>query len=329
MTPRETVAALVPRGKAAKEAGEAFAPANLALVKYWGKRDETLNLPVTSSLSISLGGLGTTTRIEAAAEDRVILDGRTLAPETPFTRRLIAYLDLFREPGAGFRVSTRNSVPTAAGVASSASGFAALVLALDRLHGWELEPRSLSILARLGSGSACRSLWPGFVRWEAGSAPDGMDSHGIPLGWQWPALRIGLVEVETGPKPYASRAAMRDTREQSALYAAWPDKCRADLAAIEPAIEARDLETVGRIAESNALSMHATMLGAWPPILYWQSGTIEALRAAWRLREEGVPVYVTMDAGPNVKLLFEAAHEADVAAAFPGLRVLLPWDIPS
>ena len=152
-------------GEAAGETGEAFAPANIALCKYWGKRDETLNLPVTSSLSLSLGTLGSHCRLwRCDGPDRILLNGEPLPPEHPFVVRASAFLDLFREaPGAGYAVEATNTIPTAAGFASSASGFASLVLALDQLHGWSLTRREASILARLGSGSACRSLWQGLV----------------------------------------------------------------------------------------------------------------------------------------------------------------------
>ncbi|MDZ4199441.1 MAG: diphosphomevalonate decarboxylase, partial [Kiritimatiellia bacterium] len=213
-TPHAVVRRIL-KGRGGSPAGraEGRAPVNIALVKYWGKRDERLNLPVTSSLSVSLAGLETRTEISAGAgPDTMELDGRLLEADHPALRRVSTFLELFRpDPGIGFRLCSRNSVPTAAGLASSASGFAALVRALDGLFGWSLPARELSILARLGSGSACRSLFPGFVQWQAGQAADGMDSYAEPLSERWPELRIGLWVIESGPKPVSSREAMRHT----------------------------------------------------------------------------------------------------------------------
>lgn len=306
----------------ARASAEAYAPANIALVKYWGKRDEALRLPVTGSLSISLGDLGTRTRLTPAEADRVVLNGVALSAEDPFARRLSGFLDLFRSPVApGFAVETVNTVPTAAGLASSASGFAALVLAMDALMDWSLPERARSILARLGSGSACRSVRAGFMEWRCGERADGSDSFAEPLPDIWPALRIGLVVVEAGPKPIGSGEAMRRTCATSPLYAAWPATVARDLTETRAAIAARDLERLGVTAEGNAMAMHATMIAARPSVCYWTASTLDALRRLRVLREEGVAVYATMDAGPNVKLLFEQSAESAVLRQFPNLGI--------
>jgi diphosphomevalonate decarboxylase len=323
-----TVAALVPAARAPRQAtGHGAAPANLALIKYWGKRDEQLNLPLTDSLSLALAPLGTTTALSLAPgpRDEVVLGGQPLAPETSFARRVTAFLDLFRPPGQGYRVTTENTVPTAAGLASSASGYAALTLALDDLYGWQLPRRSLSVLARLGSGSACRSLYDGFVWWHAGSRADGLDSYAEPVVEPWPALRLGVLPLVETAKPIGSRDAMRATREQSPLFAPWPALCRANLAALRPALAARDFATFGQLAEHNALCMHATMLGTWPPLLYWRPETVAALHRLWELRHGGCAVYGTLDAGPNLKLLFLRQDESTLRQAFPQLIILAPF----
>lgn len=315
------------RNRAPGPEGKAFAPANIALCKYWGKRDEELNLPVTSSLSVSLGALGSEVVLQPrSGPDRIRLNGQALSPESGFVRRAVAFLDLFRGAGGpGFEIEATNTIPTAAGFASSASGFAALTLALDRLYGWNLEAASLSILARLGSGSACRSIEPGFVEWRAGIRPDGMDSHGIRLEETWPDLRLGLVVVCAEEKAIGSRPAMKRTVETSSLYAAWPKQAAMDLAELKAAIRDHDFERLGRAAEANALAMHATMMSARPAVIYWRPESIAAMRQVAALREEGIPVYFTMDAGPNLKVLFERRHEPLLAAAFPGLQVAAPW----
>jgi diphosphomevalonate decarboxylase len=330
LTRAEAVAAVL-AGRArtpARAQGEGHAPVNIALVKYWGKRDAELNLPLTSSLSVALAGVGTRTRISAQdGADTVVLDGAKLPPQSPFAQRLSRYLDLVRpHPDAGYVVHTHNDVPTAAGLASSASGFAALVRALDHLHGWGLDPSALSILARLGSGSAARSLWDGFVLWHAGRRADGMDSHGEALPGRMPGLRVGLLTVSAAAKPIGSTAAMTRTRDTSPLYAAWPATVAADLARVLAAIAADDFAALGAAAEANALAMHGACLAASPPVLFLLAESLSAMRTVWRLREDGVPVFFTIDAGPNLKVLFQAHNETAVAAALPGLRIVAPFE---
>jgi len=308
------------RPRAPGSCGQATAPANIALCKYWGKRNEELNLPVTGSLSCTLPHLTATTRVEPCAHpDTVTLNGQRLPADDPFSKRVTAFLDLFRTDH-GYAVDTRTTIPIAAGVASSAAGFAALVLALDDLYNWQLDRSACSILARLGSGSACRSIFDGFVEWQAGTTPDGMDSVAVPLDVHWPEFRIGLWYVSQAPKPIGSRTAMRRTRETSALYAAWPQQVERDLAIIRAAIQARDIAALGPVAESNALAMHATMAAARPPILYWQPATVEGLHRVWTARADGIPVYATMDAGPNLKLLYCVDAEHLIQERFPEMQ---------
>lgn len=306
----------------------AFAPANIALCKYWGKRNEELNLPITSSLSVSLGELGTTTKICLATvpRDEVVLNDQPLPARSKFVRSISTFLNLFRpNPTVFFKVETRNTVPTAAGMASSASGFAALVLALNELFGWALSTKHLSILARLGSGSACRSVMTGFVEWEAGADEDGMDSHAVQVPGTWPDLRLGVIKISEAEKDVSSRQAMKRTRRTSALYEAWPVKVAHDLALIKEAIDSRDFELLGRTAESNALAMHATGLAAWPPVLFWRPESVAAMHQIWALREGGLALYFTMDAGPNIKLLFQAADETAVNLQFPDVDIVAPF----
>lgn len=315
---------LAQKRRAPRECGEAFAPSNIALCKYWGKRNAELNLPVNSSLSISLGNLGTRTVVRfAEASDRILLNQQP-APRD-FAARLSAYLDLFRPAGQFFDVCTENNIPTAAGLASSASGFAALSLALDRLMGWELAREELSILARLGSGSATRSLYHGFVVWHAGQRSDGMDSVAEPLLGAWSDLRIGILSVSSDRKSVGSTEGMNRTRETSELYHSWHKQAACDFDALRTAIASRDFPMLGQTAENNALAMHATMLSAWPPLCYWLPDSLAAMQAVWRARAEGLELYFTMDAGPNLKLLFLQADEAAVCARFPSVRVVNPW----
>ncbi|MFU8779869.1 MAG: diphosphomevalonate decarboxylase [Kiritimatiellia bacterium] len=311
---------------AKQEAASVFAPANIALCKYWGKRDRFLNLPVTDSLSISLGKLGSHCALSLAEADTYVLNGSAIDKHDPFATRLCAFLDLFRGPaGYQYHVEAVNTVATAAGFASSASGFAAVVMALNALHGWSLEPRVLSIFARMGSGSACRSLWNGFVHWHAGRQEDGSDCFAEPLASDWDTLRVGLLTVHAGKKDVSSREAMNRTVATSSLYAGWPQQVQQDLATQMRAIAAGDFALLGACAEQNALAMHATMMAARPPVLYWHAHSVSVMHTVWEARSEGIPVYFTMDAGPNVKLLFEQKSRDAVQERFPALQVTDPW----
>ncbi|MCF7848715.1 MAG: diphosphomevalonate decarboxylase [Kiritimatiellales bacterium] len=315
-------------GTAPVECGEAFAPSNIALCKYWGKRDPVLNLPVNSSLSVSLGKLGTRTAVRFADRNRIELNGKEVSPEDTFAVRILEFLQLFF-PMIGnvhFDVRTANNIPTAAGLASSASGFAALVLALDNLMGWGLDRKQLSMLARLGSGSAARSVYDGFVCWHAGTRKDGRDSFAEPISSDWKEFRIGILEISKDWKPVSSRAGMKRTVETSELYRSWPRQAADDLEMLRLAIADKDFPMLGKTAENNALAMHATMLSAWPPLIYWQPETIAQIHRVHQVRSEGLDVYLTIDAGPNLKLLFTEETEKLVKSFFPGLQVICPID---
>lgn len=309
----------------------ARAHTNIALIKYWGKRDERLFLPTNSSVSLTLDGLYTETTVHfdpALDADAFSLNGGAAKPKE--TAQVFRFLDRIREQ-AGLstraRVDSLNHVPTAAGLASSASGFAALAAAGAKAAGLELDDAALSRLARQGSGSACRSVFGGYVTWRMGQRPDGLDSHGVPLAPpdHWP-LRMLVTVLEEAPKPIASRDGMRETVKTSPFYPGWLATVGADVATAEAAIARRDFTALGAVAEANALKMHATMLGAQPPFTYWQPATLALMHAVWALRASGVEAYFTMDAGPNVKVLCLPADEPAVAAALsaqPGVKSLI------
>ncbi len=328
-TKQQVVAEYLPASVAPQSMDDfSFAPSNIALCKYWGKRDAELNLPINSSLSVSLAHLGSKTRILLAdgGQDEVLLNGELLAPDNSFATKVIAFIDMFRR-GADHpvRVETENNIPTAAGLASSASGFAALMQAVDQFYGLQLDLSLQSAFARMGSGSASRSLFNGFVEWQMGQREDGMDSIAAPLAAEWPDLRIGLIKVSTAQKPVDSRSGMNRTVATAHLYQSWPMQAAADLSRLHTAIESRDFELLGQTAEQNALSMHATMIASWPPLLYWQADSVTAMHKIWQLRADGLGLYFTMDAGPNLKVLFSAADEAAVCEQFPDMQVIAPF----
>jgi diphosphomevalonate decarboxylase len=309
--------------------GYAFAPANIALCKYWGKRDSELNLPVTSSLSISLRSEGVFTRIshlQEAERDKYVVNGLDIDLDTTFAKRLNNFLDLFRPDTAiNYKIETNSTIPIAAGFASSAAGFAALVLALNNLYDWQLEKEELSILARLGSGSACRSLWDGFVEWERGEDLDGMDCFAHQLNADWPDLRIASVIVSSEKKTISSRDAMALSVRTSPLYSNWSDQVANDLDVLKRAIYAKDFVLFGETAERNSETMHAIMAKANSPIIYSTEKTQEIKRKIKSLRNEGIPVYFTQDAGANLHLLFLEGSEKKIKDNFNDIEIIKPF----
>jgi len=285
----------------------AIAHPNIALVKYWGKRDLALNLPATGSISLTLEPFRTRTTVTWGAEcDEAWLQGQPVQGEV--AHRIFAQLDRVDEWRPPCTVVSESNFPVAAGLASSASAFAALTLAACAAAGQDRDPVDLSVLARQGSGSACRSLFGGWAEWHPGSRDDGMDSHATPLAdadhWD---VRMVVAVIAAGPKPVGSTEGMQRTAATSPYYPAWVDTSPADLDSARQAIQARDLEALGAVMEHSALKMHATMMTAAPPIRYWKSGSVWAMDAVEDLRRQGVGAWWTMDAGPNVKVLCAAA----------------------
>lgn len=299
----------------------AIAGTNIALVKYWGKRDAAMNLPASGSLSLTLKELGTRTTVRfgahVGAADRIRLNGRD--PDDASRMRIVAFLDLVRSQAntsARAEVITENSVPTAAGLASSASGFAALALAASRAAGLTLDPDQLSALARRGSGSAARSVFGGFVEMSPGVLADGSDAIASPIrqGDGWPIKLVVAVTAE-GQKAIGSTEAMERTARTSPYYGAWLESVPRDLQDARAAIAERDLARLGALAERNALRMHAAAMAADPPILYFVPATLAATDTVRALRGRGLDAYFTIDAGPHVKVLCLSTQVDDVQAA--------------
>ncbi len=281
----------------------AVAHPNIALVKYWGKADESNNLPAVGSLSITLDTLTTTTTVrldESLSEDRLSFAGRQEASMAP---RVSACLDdLRRLTGSPLHaeVATDNDFPTAAGLASSASGFAALVVAADAALGAGLSRRELARVARRASGSAARSLYGGFVELSLVEGGRETETHQLADASDWP-LRVVVAVTSTGPKEVGSTAGMLLTEETSPFYDQWVATSPADLSTARRAVAVRDFEALARVSESSCLKMHAVMLSAQPGLVYWNGATVDCIRAVRDLRARGVPVFFTIDAGPQVK----------------------------
>ncbi|HIX70215.1 MAG TPA: diphosphomevalonate decarboxylase [Candidatus Enterococcus stercoravium] len=300
--------------------GKARAYTNIALIKYWGKKDEELILPMNNSLSLTLDAFYTETTVSfdpALQADTFLLDGQL--QNTAATAKISRFLDLLRElAGTKLRaaVTSENFVPTAAGLASSASGLAALAAAGNAALQLGLDDSQLSRLARRGSGSACRSIFGGFVEWEQGT--DDLTSLAHPLaanGFE-NDLAMLFVLINDKQKDVSSRDGMRRTVATSAFYPGWLASLPEDLAAIKQAIATQDFTALGRITEANGLKMHATTLAAVPPFTYWSPQSLLAMDLVRQLRATGTECYFTMDAGPNVKVLCRRQDEAAVQQAF-------------
>jgi diphosphomevalonate decarboxylase len=298
----------------------ARAHTNIALIKYWGKRDESLFLPMNSSLSITLDKFYTTTSVQFCThllEDVFVLNNVIASEEE--TQKITRLLDLIRRiSGKSLyaMVKSTNKVPTAAGFASSASGFAALAAAATKAIGLDLGLKELTQIARQGSGSASRSIHGGFVEWLKGEKDDGSDSFAqpIPDGQDW-NISVLSAFLTSKPKKVLSREGMKRTVETSPFYSAWIKEVESDFLIAKEAIRKHDFEMLGEVTEANALKMHATTLGAKPPFMYWQGATLDVIEQVQSLRSAGIQAYFTIDAGPNVKVICKPMDEQVVREA--------------
>ncbi len=290
----------------------AIAQPNIALIKYWGKRDAKRNLPAVGSLSITLRELYTEMQVQldaALAADTLTVNGEADAGMLP---RISACLDGVlgpdRPPAA---VDSRSNFPIAAGLASSASAFAAVTLAAARAGGRSLRPAELAECAGSASGSAARSIFGGFV--ELANTPAGIDVRTIAAPEDWP-LRVVVAVTELGAKSVGSTEAMEISRRTSPFYSSWVAQQEQDLATARAAIEARDFERLAAVAEHNCLKMHSVMWASRPPVVYWNSATMRCLETVRALQARGRGVFFTMDAGPQVKVVC-LPEEAEAARA--------------
>lgn len=283
------------------------AHANIALIKYWGKRSVDLNLPATGSISITLDALKTETSLQfdhSLSTDQFLLDGQ---PATPAQLKKVSqFLDLMagtdERPFA--RISSRNSFPTGAGLASSASGFAALAAAASHALHKAQSLQELSRLARQGSGSAARSVYGGFAEMKCGNDETGEDDYAVSLFDEdyWD-LRVLIAITDQKQKSVGSTEGMKRTSQSSAFYESWVASSQTDITTMRNAISQRDFTRMGELAEQSSFKMHGLMLSSAPPLLYWNAATVKAIHTVWGMRNQGTEAYVTIDAGPQVKVL--------------------------
>ena len=283
----------------------AVAHPNIALIKYWGNLDDEWNIPANSSLSMTLGELWTQVRLVADRQldrDLLIIDGVISSPEAQ--ARLSQFLDQIRRlSGKALycRIESSSNFPRGSGIASSAAAFAALALAAARVFGLSTEPEELSRLARLGSGSACRSIFGGFVEWIGGQ--DHRSSYAVPIA---PPQHWGLVDcvavVSTAHKAVSSREGHR-LAKTSPLQPCRVQSAPQRLEACRRAILERDFELLAQVVELDSNLMHSVMMTSQPPLFYWRAETLGIMERVRQWRSEGAAVCYTIDAGPNVHVL--------------------------
>lgn len=291
------------------------AHANIALIKYWGKKDERLRLPLMSSLSMTLDRFYTDTKITESDFNHFYLNGIEQIGQS--SQRVFTYLKFLQDKfgvSGNLAVRSTNHVPTAAGLASSSSAFAALVGAFCSHYGFEIEIKELSRLARMGSGSACRSVFGGFVLWQKGE--DDTSSYAYALN-EKPEMDLQLLAIELNPKPkkLSSTEGMKQATS-SPFFKPWLQRNQTELDQMITAIENNDFTALGQLAELNANEMHAINLTAQPGFTYFEPQTIAAINLVRHLRETGIECYYTIDAGPNVKVITRLKNVKEITNQF-------------
>lgn len=304
----------------------ARAGSNIAFIKYWGVADPSLNLPLTNSISMTLADAYTTTSVEwetrGGFADDITIDDVRLDPRR--AERISRHLERMRalaNVSYRARVVSRNNFPMASGIASSASGFAALTAAGCAALGLQLTPAQLSALARRGSGSAARSMFGGFVEWEKGRDDATSIARQMYREDYWELNDI-VALVNTAEKAVSSESGHL-LAISSPFNMARIDQVDNWLMEVRSALATRDIERLGLAIERDALAMHAVMMTSVPSLLYWQAGTLEVMQAVRRWRsEEKLPVYFTIDAGPNVHLICEDAHRNAVVERLHSIKAV-------
>lgn len=269
----------------------ARSPVNIALIKYWGKANEQLVLPTTTSLSLTLTDLWTETIFE---EGNFAFELNNKLADPQETKRVKDVLRHFRDDQVV--IKSNNNFPTASGLASSASGFAALTVGLNKFYDANYTLQELATLTRVGSGSSCRSLVDGFAIWHRNGT---LESIANPF----PNLMMIVVLISENKKAISSREAMKITKETAPTYHQWTEASQQDFEKIRKAIIEKKLDLVGEIMEKNSERLHQVMKDSNPPIVYQQLSSINVLNLVKQARKKGLIGYTTMDAGPNVKIL--------------------------
>ncbi len=292
----------------------ALAHPNIALIKYWGNRDDGLRLPANGSISMNLAGLETVTTVAfspSLAEDEFVFEG--ILQSGPALERVSAHLDRLRHKAGSVikaHVESRNNFPLGAGIASSASGFAALTVAGAAALELMLSERELSILARRESGSAARSIPAGFVEWYAADADEESFAESIAPPEHW-ALADVIAILDSRPKQTGSAEGNRLARTSPHQAARVSDAARR-LDICRRAVRGKDFPALAEIVEEDTRRMHEVMRTSTPALNYLAPATKELMRVIPAWRAQGLPVAYTIDAGPNVHCLCPAESAGEV-----------------
>lgn len=283
----------------------ARAPANIAFIKYWGKKNEKLRLPMNGSLSMNLSEVFTTTRVrfdDKLKIDTVHIDGKPAKEVDKY--RVIAHVNRIRRLGkidTPIEVESNSNFPSGTGMASSASGFAALTVAAAAAFDLKLSQKQLSILARLGSGSACRSIPDGFVEWRMGEKSDDSYAASIfpPEHWR---IRDVIAVVGENTKKVSSTEGQA-LAESSPFFQSRITDMREKVAKMKRVLRDKNFVEFGELLETEAVNMHTVMMTSDPPLYYWTPETMRVMLAVEDWRGKGVRCYFTIDAGPNVHVI--------------------------
>ncbi len=284
----------------------AIAQPNIALVKYWGKRDLKKNLPAVGSISVTLSDLETEMSVSLHAQQRhdsLSINGDNSDAMLPRVSKALDAIIGKKRPRA--TVASRSNFPIAAGLASSASAFAALAVAAANASGQSLSVEALSRHAGHASGSAARSLFGGFV--ELKNSADSINVSQLCAAEEWP-LRVVVAITELGPKAVGSSEAMEISRKTSPFYDDWVARQEDDLDVARCAIESRDFDSLAAVSEHSCLKMHSVMWASRPPLVYWNASTMRCMQTVRALQDKGIKVFFTIDAGPQLKAVCESDH---------------------
>ncbi len=306
----------------------AQAAPNIAFIKYWGNRDNALRLPMNGSISMNLDGLFTRTTVSfqpSLPYDELIINGHEIAG--PGRERVSYILDLIREMANvhdSAEVMTENNFPSGAGIASSASAFAALALAGSKAAGLHLGEPDLSRLARRGSGSAARSIPGGFVEWQAGESEEDCFAFSIAGPDHWKLVDcVAIVSAShkktgsTEGHSIAPTSPLQNARVADASRRL--DLCRS-------AILNCDFNTFASIVELDSDIMHAVMMTSTPALHYWKPASLDVMSSVRAWRGEGIPACYTVDAGPNVHVICPEAEAHNIEKRLrdiPGVEKVL------
>lgn len=299
------------------------ASSDVALVKYWGKKDEVLRLPENGSISLKLDGLDTVTTVEFSPElieDQVIIEG---AEDKEESGRVIKHLDRIRKlAGSNLfaKVMSENTFPKGTGLSSSGSGFAALTVAASKAIGLDLSEKELSILARQGSGTACRCVCGGVVEWKDGDTSETSYSETIFDANHWD-LRDIVVVVDEGMKKVSSTEG-HTSAQTSIGFGERQKRIQAKIEAVRQAIKDKDFSVLGELVEREALEFHSILLSSTPPLIAWYPGTVQVMHEVQALRERGVPAYFTINTGFNVHVLTLPEYQDQVQSAMNNLSLV-------